>query len=164
PELVEQGWRQFLVKVYNSTGVSAGLAAISPNARSLFNSPSVDHANRWLDVQMFNSQPLQRYLSGLALEYRIVELYSRDAGMREASIGLNLAQGAQVIPFNCLPSAGTTLRVLDEHGQPAAALFVIRDRLGRVYPSQAKRLAPDLAFQPQVYRADGETVKMPAGE
>ena len=30
--------------------------------------------------------------------------------------------------------------------------FIIRDQ-GRVYPSQAKRLAPDFAFHPQVYRA-----------
>jgi NHL repeat-containing protein len=164
PELVEQGWRQFLVKVHNSAGVIAELRPFSRSAKPLFNSPGTDLTGRWLDMQMFNSQPLQLKLSGLGLEYRIIELYSRDAGMREAPIAFNWAQGEQVIPFDCVPSAGTTLRVRDEHGQPATAAFVIRDGAGRVYPSQAKRLAPGLAFQPQVYRADGETVKLPAGD
>ena len=57
-----------------------------------------------------------------------------------------------------------TLRVTDENGDPATGSFVIRDKLGHVYPSQAKRLAPDFAFHPQVYRADGEVIKLPAGE
>src|SRR5438046_8657027 len=43
-------------------------------------------------------------------------------------------------------------------------MFIIRDNQGRIYPSQAKRLAPDFAFHPQVYRADGETEKLPPGE
>jgi hypothetical protein len=40
---------------------------------------------------------------------------------------------------------------------------VIRDRLDRIYPLPAKRQAPDFFFQPQIYRADGETVQLPAG-
>src|SRR5438067_886982 len=32
PELVEQGWRVFLVKVRNQAGVTARLQAVSPNA------------------------------------------------------------------------------------------------------------------------------------
>src|SRR5262249_5976016 len=36
PELVEQGWRSFLVKVQNDAGVTAELQALSPNAQSLF--------------------------------------------------------------------------------------------------------------------------------
>ena len=51
----------------------------------------------------------------------------------------------------------------DETGAPTVAAFVIRDPQGRVYPSRAKRLAPDFAFHPQVYRADGEKVRLPAG-
>ncbi|MFN9157809.1 MAG: CehA/McbA family metallohydrolase, partial [Planctomyces sp.] len=35
---------------------------------------------------------------------------------------------------------------------------------GRVYPPQTKRLAPDFFFQRQIYRADGETVRLPAGK
>ena len=46
PELVEQGWRQFLVKVANESGTTAALKAESPNAQRLFNSPKEDVANR----------------------------------------------------------------------------------------------------------------------
>jgi len=31
----------------------------------------------------------------------------------------------------------------------------------RIYPSTTKRLAPDFDFQPQIYRADGDTVRCP---
>jgi hypothetical protein len=65
--------------------------------------------------------------------------------------------------FNCLPAQPITFRVRDENDQPTTASFVIRDNKGRVYPSQAKRLAPDFSFHPQVYRADGETVRLPEG-
>ena len=46
---------------------------------------------------------------------------------------------------------------------PAMAAFEIRDSLGRVYPLQSKRLAPDFFFHPQIYRGPGETVRLPAG-
>src|SRR5262245_25455444 len=42
PELVEQGWRQFLVKVHNESSTTATLAAVSPNAISLFESGSAN--------------------------------------------------------------------------------------------------------------------------
>ena len=38
------------------------------------------------------------------------------------------------------------------------ASFVIKDAMGRDYPSRPKRLAPDFFFQEQIYRADGESV------
>jgi hypothetical protein len=53
--------------------------------------------------------------------------------------------------------------VRDENGEPATGCFVIRDPLGRVYPPQPKRLAPDFAFEKQVYRADGENITLPDG-
>src|SRR5204862_2635898 len=43
------------------------------------------------------------------------------------------------------------------------AAFTIRDAQGRVHPSPAKRLAPDFAFHPQVYRNDGDKLKLPDG-
>src|SRR3954466_7473493 len=73
-ELVEQGWRQFLVKVQNEAGATAPLRASSSNAQRLFNSPAGDVPNRWLDLQMFDAQPLKPTLSGLALEYPIIQL------------------------------------------------------------------------------------------
>ncbi len=133
--------------------------------------PAASPANLWLDLQMFNSQPLKRDLSGLNLEYRIIQLYSRDAGKREAKLSFNVGQGTQDIGFrneadilfNCLPAQEIVFRVKDESNQPTTAAFIIRDQQGRVYPSHAKRLAPDFAFHPQVYRADGETIKLPEG-
>ena len=189
PELVEQGWRQFLVKVQNDSGSTAPLVAVSPNAVSLFESGSANSASDkeyrkrgdtsprgaadlWLDVQTFDKQPLKPALSGLKLEYRIVQLFSRDAGKREAKFSFNVGQGTQDIGFrnevdvlfNCRPARNVTFRVGDENGQPTTASFLIRDHAGRVYPSQAKRLAPDFAFHAQVYRGDGETIKLPDGQ
>ena len=171
PELVEQGWRPFLVKVHNQAGTTAVLRGISSQARRLAGAMAGDVRNLWLDLQMFDSQPLTRTLSGLALEYRIVQLYSRDPGQREATLTFDVGQGTQdlgyrnevPILFNIRPAQSVQWRVRDETGAPAVAAFVIRDAQGRVYPSRAKRLAPDFAFHPQVYRADGELVKLPAG-
>ncbi len=187
--LVEQGWRTFLVKVHNEAGATAELRAVSRNAQSVHDSPwshtpsDTQFRRRgeqvhllaprelWLDMEMLNSQPLKKELSGLALEYRILSLYSRDAGKREAKLSFNVGQGTQDlgfrneadILFECAPAHDIKFHVLDENGSPTTAGFVIRDQAGRVYPSQAKRLAPDFAFHPQVYRADGETLKLPDG-
>jgi hypothetical protein len=172
PELVQHGWRQFLVKVQNEAGVTAPLRVRSPQAEPLAGAPADAVRDRWLDLQTFDRQPLGAALSGLPLEYRILQLYSRDAGPREAKLVFDAGQGTQDLGyraetdllFRCLPAAAVTLRVRDENGRPTTARFEIRDRQGRVYPSQAKRLAPDFAFHAQIYRADGETVTLPAGE
>jgi hypothetical protein len=164
PELVEGGWRQFLVKVYNQQGRAARLNASSVNARALANAAPTELEARWLDLQMFNQAPLSSALSGLELEYRILQLYSRDAGERRAVIAFDLPKSELEVQFRCLPSAPVTLRVLDENGQPTTAGFVIQDAAERIYPSLAKRLAPDFVFHPQVYRGDGEVMKLPAGD
>ena len=171
PVLVEQGWRQFLVKVRNEAGTTAALRASSPNAQRLFNSPAREVADRWLELQLPDAPPLRPALSGLGVEYRVIQLLSRDAGRREAKFSFDVGQGTQDLGFRaetdvlfrCEPAHDVALRVRDEHGRPATAAFVIRDRQQRVYPSQAKRLAPDFAFHPQVYRADGETIRLPEG-
>ena len=189
PELMQDGWRQFLVKVANESGTTAPLAAVSPNAQSVHNvraaatpsdklrrkqgePPTLKLADLWLDLRTYDAQPLRPALSGLTVEYRIVQLYSRDAGKREAKIGFNVGQGTQDIGFRnevdllftCLPAPEITLGVKDENNKPCTAGFVIRDAQGRIYPSQAKRLAPDFAFHPQVYRMDGETIRLPEGD
>lgn len=193
PELVEQGWRQFLVKVVNESGTTAALQAVSPNAISVYSQdgggprsnssdqfyrkkgetlPLTDAAQLWLDMQTFDQQPLTKTLSGLPLEYRILQLYSRDAGRREAKFSFNVGQGTQDIGFRnevdtlftCLPAHPITFQVRDENNQPTTASFLVRDAQQRVYPSPAKRLAPDFPFHPQVYRSDGETLKLPEGD
>jgi len=181
-ELVEAGTRLFLVKVINNGHVTAPLAVESPNSGAVYiqsnGSPAPpiqltprDSSDRWADISLFQKAPMGRRLSGLALEYVVLEIYSRDADQRSAKIGFNVGQGTQdiafrndiTILFTSLPSRRITLRVKDENGQPAMASFVIRDRLNRLYPNPAKRLAPDFFFQPQIYRADGETVQLPDG-
>jgi hypothetical protein len=48
---------------------------------------------------MFDDPPLGRTLSGLDLEYRIVRLYSHEAGLREASLAFDVGQGTQDLGF-----------------------------------------------------------------
>src|SRR5882762_9654773 len=81
PELVEQGWRTFLVKVHNQGGVTAVLNANSPQAGQLANR-GPDQGRRFLDLQMYNKQPMRERLSGLEVEYRILQLYARQVGKR----------------------------------------------------------------------------------
>jgi hypothetical protein len=170
-ELDEQGWRIFLVKVENAAGTTAPLKAVSPNAQRLHNSPASELAARWLDLSMFDAQPLNPTLSGLGLEYRIIQIHSRDAGRREGKFSFNVGQGTQDIGFrnevdvlfDCRQTREITFRVRDDKGEPTTAAFLIRDRWNRIYPALSKRLAPDFAFQNQVYRADGEKVKLPDG-
>lgn len=183
PELVENGWRTFLIKIHNEAGVTAELKAESANALRVWaaskGSPNPaqtikpsDVRDRWLDLSLYTKPPMKPQLSGLNLEYKIIQLYSRDAGKREAKMSFNVGQGSQDIGFRndadilftCLPATDVTFNVLDEAGKPTTAMFVIRDKQGHVYPSQAKRLAPDFGFHPQVYRSHGEKVKLPVGE
>lgn len=308
-ELVEQGWRPFLVKVVNPVGATGRLRVDSPNARPVPHAPAADVPARWLGLEAYTAQPLLPDLSGLGLEYTVIQMYSRDAGEKTADLtfrveggtGLTVGKGPVIrewrfadgadgwtadhnvrfeppagvlkmtltgpdpyfstplaggrgklvlrfwanfsrpgvgqvfwwtkgrsqpsgtdqVPFNLQPGRGTeyevafncadelagiridpgndpgtasfdwitlghaadpsantgtarltfdaqpsmpvTFRVTEADGTPTTAGFVIRDAQQRVYPAQAKRLAPDFFFHPQVYRATGETVRLPAG-
>lgn len=186
-ELVQNGWRTFLVKVHNQAGINPELKAESPNAAPLYmrgkgprQRPQTtdklvqpaDVPARFLDISMFNKQPLKPRLSGLEVEYRVIQLYSRAVGRREAKLAFNVGQGTQDIGFrnavpilfNCAPSVEVALRVRDYDDEPTTASFVIRDTRGRVYPNPARRLAPDFFFHNQIYRADGESVHLTPGD
>lgn len=180
--LVEQGWRTYLVKVQNEAGVTAPLRVSSPNAAKLHDttnapeSPQVikpkDVVQRWLDVSLDHDPPLVERLSGLGLEYCVVELFSRDHGPREAKLAFDVGQGTQDlgfrnevnILFDCEACSHVKLRVQDENGKPTIGQFTIRDGRNRVYPARARRLAPDFFFHDQVYRRDGEEVLLPPGK
>lgn len=170
-ELQQQGWRTFLVKVHNEAGITAVLAVDSPNAGQLANSPAGQVGRKWMDLQMMNRQPLKPHLSGLEVEYRILQIYSKDAGKREGKLVFDAGQGSQDlgfrsevdILFEAKSSAKVSFRVLDWNDTPTTASFEIRDSKGRVYPSQAKRLGGDFFFHPQIYRSNGESVNLPAG-
>ena len=183
PKLMQQGWRVFLVKVHNEARVTAELKVASPNAEPLHKRSTaaaepeisirpVDAADRWLDVGLYNQQPLVATLSGLGVEYRIIELYSRDVGRREAKLAFDVGQGTQDlgfrneinILFHCEPAVEVVLDVIDDDGSPTTGQFVVRDELGRLYPSRSRRLAPDFFFHDQVYRHHGESIMLPPGK
>jgi hypothetical protein len=186
-ELIQQGWRTFLVKVHNEAGVTAHLVPESPNLQPIYQrgkdareKPMTDEKlvqpsdvpGRFLDAQMFDKQPLKPGLSGLELEYRIIQLYTRDVGRREAMLGFNVGQGTQdlgfrnsvPILFDCVPAVDVVLGIQDFDGTPTFAALTIRDSFSRVYPNPARRLAPDFFFHEQIYRGDGETVTLPPGD
>ncbi len=180
--LMQHGWRVFLVKVQNEAGVTAELRAASPNAAPLYRRstgspepkrtiPLSEVPVRWMDVAVFRERPMKPALSGLDVEYCLLQIYSRDAGLREAKIRFDVGQGTQDlgfrsdvdILFTCAAAVPVALDVHDEDGRPVMASFLIRDALGRVYPAQSRRLAPDLFFHPQIYRSTGEDVLLPPG-
>jgi hypothetical protein len=185
PNLLEGGSRLFLVKVVNQAGVTAPLTVASPNggavstpswASDLSPEPPVkvtaaDVRDRWADITLYQKPPMSDRLSGLGLEYQILEVYSRDRGQRSAQIAFSVGQGTQDIGFrndvsvlfDARPAHPVTLRVRDEKDESTVASFLVRDAAGRTYPNASKRLAPDLPFQSQVYRADGETLALPTG-
>jgi hypothetical protein len=189
PELAEQGWRVFLVKVHNPDGVdNMDLRVDSPNSLPLTRgstnvaAPKVisvgEVGRRFLDLMMFAGQPLVRDLSGLGLEYRIVQIYCRDAGRKEATLRFFLGHNKQETSdgsppleflFESVPAVLVHLHVQDDDGasvrdgRPLMAAFTFTDKNGRVYPSPTRRLAPDFKFHFQVYRADGETIALQPG-
>ena len=182
-QLVESGWQTFLVKVVNQAGVTASLRCSSPQSLPMVKQSSssarpkslispAEAERRWLDIASLNSRPLLPTLSGVALEYRLIQLYSRDAGKREATLAFDVGQGTQdlgfrnevPILFDCSPSYDIPLSVLDFDGSPTTCWMVIRDELGRVYPNQSRRLAPDMFFHSQIYRADQERIRLPRGK
>ena len=181
-QLHQSGWTLFLVKVHNEPGINPQLNATSPNAVPVVRRSTgsknpkqdvkpQDIADRWLDLMTFDQKPLTKTLTGLTVEYRILQLYSRDAGKREAKLSFNVGQGSQDlgfrnelnILFHCKPAVRVTLEVIDDDGQPTTGQFIFRDANGRVYPARTRRLAPDFFFHDQIYRDSGETVLLPPG-
>lgn len=183
PVLIQNGWSVFLVKVENQAGITANLRVASPNAAPVQKrstgspepKPQIrknDVTDRWCSLAMFDSQPMTPKLSGLPVEYRILQVYSRDAGKREAGIAFNVGQGTQdigfrnaiAVLFECKPGVKLVFDVIDDDGQPTMGQFVIRDERGRVYPAKSKRLAPDFFFHDQIYRQTGESVTLAPGK
>jgi hypothetical protein len=317
-QLVEHGWRAYLVKVVNEAGTTGSLSIQSPNARPVPGGPPEEMKKRWLDLTMYDARPMTPRLSGLKLEYRIVQIFSRDAGVLQALISFDVAgwtdrptqpaaqhgegslikewrfqsntddwhaasqcrielkdgalvvsatgnrpqirtfvyfgappRGDYLLKFRASAEVGgdaalawmagrgarfddthtaafrmeagspreytvefaseggplglrvalpaeekqaafdwirlsfadpagpsnstlalsfvtqqstqVTFDVRDEKGKKTIAAFVIEDEQGRQYPAQSKRVAPDFFFQPQVYRAAGETIHLPSG-
>ncbi|MBC8243252.1 MAG: CehA/McbA family metallohydrolase [Verrucomicrobia bacterium] len=188
--LRQGGFTPFLVKVYNDSTVTRPLHVASPQAGAVYSGAALAilkrqaqtelNANqnvkgkkgRFLSVEMFRKAPMAGALSGLEVEYAIALIYSHEAGKREATLQFDVGQGTQdlgfraevPVLFNVLPARVVTLDVREPDGQPTTARLEFRDATGRVHPAQAKRLAPDFFFQPQIYRAHGQSVILPPGK
>lgn len=180
-DLAQGGTRAFLVKVINLAHVTSPLRVSSPNAAATVESyrvrPSAtpittsDIRDRWTQLNFFRKPPLQERLSGLEIEYVILEVFSRDAGQRAAILGFDVGQGTQDIGFrndisilfNATPTRNIKLAIKDEKGNPTTASLTIHDRRDRLYPNPSKRTVPDFFFQPQVYRVNGESLSLPHG-
>lgn len=183
PTLIEKGWQTFLVKVVNEGGVTATMRCTSPQALPMMVASSskskpesrispAESERRWLDIALLNGEPLRASLSGLGLEYRVVQLYARDAGKREATLQFDVGQGTQDLGFrnelpllfDCRASKAIKLSILDWDGKPTTCSLLIKDEQSRVYPNPSRRLAPDFFFHHQIYRNHGETVQLPGGK
>ena len=184
------GFTPLLVKVINQSSVTRQLRIRSPQAGPVYaganlfilerqaqtelndNENTEGATDRFLEVDMFQSPPMTRQLSGLNVEYAIALIYSSEAGKREGTIAFDVGEGSQDIGFrgqvpilfDIRPGIPVKLSIQDHNGQPTMARLTIRDHLGHVFPPQAKRLAPDFFFQHQIYRADGETIFLAPGE
>lgn len=177
----QAGFVPVLVKVVNDSTVKKVLNITSPQAGPVYSGPGLQKKDpkadptivkKFLHLEMFNSAPMTANLSGLKVEYAIALIYSNEPGKREATIGFDVGQGTQdlgfrgetPVLFDVKPGIPVKLTILDFDGKPTTARFTFRDASKHVYPPQAKRLAPDLFFQEQIYRADGGTVLLPPGE
>ena len=174
--LQQGGYVPLLLKVINDSTVTAPLRIFSPQAGPVYGSPTLPAGiaapkERFLDIEMFNRQPMTANLSGLKVEYALALAYSSEAGKREATLIFDVGQGTQdlgfraevPILFEVRPGIPVKLSVKDFDGQATVGRFTFRDRSGHVYPPRPKRLAPDFFFQDQIYRADGDTVLLPPG-
>jgi len=187
--LHQNGFTPVLVKILNDGRVSQRLNIESPQAGPVYagaaksilerqhqtelarDENSRNNPGRFLQVEMFSAPPMTEGLSGLALEYAIALIYSSESGQREATIGFDVGQGTQdlgfraetPVLFDVAPAIPVKLSIRDSDGQPTVARLTFRDAQGHVFPPQAKRLAPDLFFQPHIYRGDAETVLLPPG-
>lgn len=162
-KLIQNGWVCYLVKVNNDAGITAQLEVESPNAAAPLFAPSYEHrvdekkkltagqvANRFMEMNIYRNKPMLSRLSGLKLEYAILQLYSKDAGQREVEIGFNVGQGTQDIGFrntiNILftsqPSVKVKLNIKDDDGSPASmASFIITDGIEHILDDSIQTMA-----------------------
>jgi hypothetical protein len=133
----------------------------------------------WLLAELDSAAPISRYginipviqLSGLPVEYQVLKVFSRDRGPRTGDLALTTfpasGQGGSAFhsfEFSCLPTRDVPLAIKDSDGRGCVASLTVSDALGHIYPPQAMRLAPDMFFQQHVYRADGESLRLPDGD
>jgi len=177
-DLIQGGWRLYLVRVLNPALVPGKLGASSPQALPPFSvgdaPPTTrgDAALRWLSLDVHDIAPLDALLDPEPVSFKILRLYARDAGRRSAVIAMDIGVGTGdiggrdrvAVGFDCRPARQVRIGMLDHDGTPVTGSLKITDAQGRVLPSPTHRAPPDMFFQHRIYRADGQTVLLPAGD
>ena len=193
--LWQHGWRVFLVRVDNQATATGRLNCRSqqalpdsgqaPNSRitatgivppgssaPVQSITSGDVADRWLDLQMYDQPPLASALGGLPLEYRIVQLYSRESGQKEAVIAFSLGPGSEDLAFRSSAPIVFDLVLRHTRLRCTSAISITRRRppLSRlkIHGAECILHAPndwrlDFPFQDQIYRADNQYILLPQG-
>ena len=185
PTLYEAETKRHLVKIINEAGVTARLQVGYTGASAIqmqhsgqhMQMPETDtplfHVKTYLPGGRWLNAPGIAPLTGLEVNYAIMDIFCREAGKREITFSFDVGQGTQDLGFRAeLPTLFTseptyslTLdEVLDENGQDTVASFVIRDEQGQVFPAQSTRTPPDFWFQDQVYRSSGAKISLPSGK
>lgn len=158
PLLMQEGWTSFLVKVHNEAHITAELVPESENARPVLHRSTSAHRmlpenaispgaldNQFVEMLIYQGRPLKKQLSGLAVEYFILQVYTRAVGKREIKLGFNVGQGTQDIGFrntidilfDILPAVKVIFNVKDSDGSPVMASFIITDGKDRIGPPEA---------------------------
>ncbi len=157
-ELTQHGWRSFLVKVHNQANLRSALNVTSPNADVVLHHSSgqpnprdeneiteAQVANRFLELAVYRRAPLTPTLTGLGLEYVVLQVYTREQGKREAMLAFDAGQGTadigarDAIPilFDCRPAVKVVFDIKDFDGSPTTASLLIRDNIERLVPDGA---------------------------
>lgn len=148
PVMIQEGWTSFLIKVHNEAHITARLEAESPNAIPLLHRSTSAHKmkeenylspgevdNQFLEMAIYEGRPLSASLSGLELQYFVIQLYTKQTGQREVQLGFNVGQGSQDIGFrntidllfDIRPAVKVLLNIRDHDGSPAMASFTFTD-------------------------------------
>lgn len=104
--------------------------------------------NSFLEIAVYRDRPLHPNLSGLELEYAVIQLYTERKGRREAEIGFNVGQGTRDIGFSntismlfdIKPAVKMILDVKEEDDSLAMASFIITDGIERYSRSKVIRM------------------------
>lgn len=162
-ELMQEGWTSFLVKVHNQAHTTPPLIAESPHALPVLHrstgAPRMKEENalsqgqldnQFLEMTIYQGRPLQSNLSGLGLEYAVLQLYTKASGKKEAKLGFNVGQGSQDIGFrntidilfDIKPAVKVIFEVKDEDNTPTMASFIITDNVERFSTREASSAIP----------------------
>ena len=153
PELIQEGWKTYLVKVHNQANITAVLEPESPNSLPVLHGSTGAHrmkpehaisegeiANQFVEMAIYKNRPMKANMSGLEVEYFVLQLYTKSTGKREVKLGFNVGQGSQDIGFrntidllfNIQPAVKVIFDVKDADGSPAMASFTITDGIERI--------------------------------